>query len=138
MMLKVTVNSEPDLTTVKLEGKLVSVWVDEAGKCTDEIVSKVRRARVAVDLTDVTFIDEAGKRLLAALAHEGVRLISDAPLIDAIVSEIGVRNKERARTPATAEPARTRNSPRCASAVAATALPRVASDRQRSVQPGER
>jgi hypothetical protein len=137
-MLRVTVSSEPDLTTVKLEGKLVSVWVDEAGKFTDKIVSKVRRAQVAVDLTDVTFIDEAGKRLLAALANEGVRLISDAPLIDAIVSEIGVRNGARATTPATAKPARTRNSPRCTSALAATALTKIASDRQGSVQPGER
>lgn len=132
-MLRVTVNSEPGLTTVKLEGKLVSVWVDVASKYIDEIVPKARGAHIAADLTDVTFIDEGGKRLLAALANEGVRLISDAPLIDAIVSEIGVRNRARARTPATAEPARTRNSPRCASAVVATALTKIAPDPQRSV-----
>ncbi|MGZ4839204.1 MAG: hypothetical protein ACXVZR_11690 [Terriglobales bacterium] len=87
-MLRVTVSSELDLTTVKLEGKLASAWVPEASKCADEIVSTVRAANVAVDLTAVTFVDQAGKSLLAALAKEGVRLISDDPIMDAIVNDV--------------------------------------------------
>ena len=94
-MLRVTVNSEPDLTTVKLEGKLASVWVQEASKCADEIVATVRSQNVAVDLTDVTFVDDAGKKMLAVLAHEGVHLISDDPAMDAIVNEIVVRTAAR-------------------------------------------
>lgn len=104
-MLKVTVNSELDVTTIKLEGKLASVWVNEAAGCADEIVSTVRSQNVAVDLTDVTFIDEAGKRLLAALANQGVRLISDDPVMDAIVNEIVMRKISRPAVPVKAEPA---------------------------------
>ncbi|MBZ5570145.1 MAG: hypothetical protein LAN64_20185 [Acidobacteriia bacterium] len=100
-MLTVAVNSELDLATVKLAGKLASIWVVEAGKRAEEIVSTVRSENVAVDLTEVTFIDEAGKRLLAALANEGIRLISDDPVMDAIVNEIVGR--KMARPPALAK-----------------------------------
>jgi ABC-type transporter Mla MlaB component len=91
-MLKATVSSEPDLTTVKLEGKLASAWVLEAAKCAEEIVSTVRAANVAVDLTAVTFVDQAGKSLLTALAKAGVRLISDDPVMDAIVNDVAAQN----------------------------------------------
>ncbi|MBZ5629600.1 MAG: hypothetical protein LAO06_12120 [Acidobacteriia bacterium] len=94
-MLRVTVNSELDLATVKLAGQLASVEVDEAGRCAEEVVSTVRSKNVAVDLTEVTFIDEAGRRLLAALANEGVRLISDDPVMDAIVNQIVGRKMTR-------------------------------------------
>ena len=94
-MLRVTVNSDLDLATMKLAGQLSSVSVDEAGKCAEEIVSTVRSKNVAVDLTEVTFIDEAGKGLLAALANEGVRLISDDPAMDAIINKIVGRKMAR-------------------------------------------
>lgn len=90
-MLRVTVDSEPDLITLKLEGKLASLWVHEATKCAEEIVATVRSQTVAVDLSGVTLIDEPGKRLLAGLASRGVRLIADDPVMDEIVNEIVVR-----------------------------------------------
>ena len=107
-MLRVTVSSDLDLTTIRLEGKLAAAWVLEASKCAEEIVSTVRAANVAVDLTAVTFVDRAGKSLLAALAKAGVRLISDDPVMDAIVNDVAAQNLAQ-RVPAKVEMACSRS-----------------------------
>jgi hypothetical protein len=41
-----------------------------------------------VDLADVSFVDAAGKNLLAGLVRQGIRLTSDDAAMDALVSDI--------------------------------------------------
>ena len=41
-----------------------------------------------VELADVSFVDAAGKELLAELSREGVHLISDDIAMDALVADI--------------------------------------------------
>jgi anti-anti-sigma regulatory factor len=55
---------------VKVEGKLLQPWVEELARaCTPPAVTT---ACIRLDLSAVTFVDEAGVRLLRELVDRGV------------------------------------------------------------------
>ena len=70
-MLKITFQDTPDRTTVKLEGKLSGPWVEELERSWTEH-SPGASENVIIDLSDVTYIDPEGKRLLARMMDKGV------------------------------------------------------------------
>ena len=86
-MLKITVRDGNDIRII-VEGKLASDWVDELRKCCRNVLSRSHPRNVLVDLADVSFVDAAGKNLLAGLAQQGIRLTSDDAAMDALVSDI--------------------------------------------------
>ena len=57
-------------------GHLAGPWVDELRACWSEARRGAPRARAVVDLTDVTFIDEAGERLLADMQRAGTEFVA--------------------------------------------------------------
>src|SRR5262245_25810763 len=63
-MLRITVLYNRESVTFQLEGKLAGPWVRELERCWQD--SQARRG-LRVDLTSLTFIDAAGKALLAAM-----------------------------------------------------------------------
>jgi anti-anti-sigma regulatory factor len=64
-MLRIT-TTEAKLT---LHGQLAGPWVAELKSAWDESLR-------VVDLTDVTFVDEAGARVLCAMKDAGVRFVA--------------------------------------------------------------
>ena len=59
----------------QLCGRLASSWVGELRACWRNS-RRVPVARVVLDLTDVTFIDEAGEELLSEMLSAGVEFIA--------------------------------------------------------------
>jgi hypothetical protein len=55
---------------LKLEGKLLGLWVEELGRVCEELNRGECRA-IRLDLSAVTFLDEAGTRLLRELMRGG-------------------------------------------------------------------
>jgi anti-anti-sigma regulatory factor len=86
-MLRITVRDGDNIRII-VEGKLVSAWVDELRNCCRTVLSHSQPQNVLVDLADVSFVDAAGKNLLAGLARQGIRLTSDDAAMDALVSDI--------------------------------------------------
>lgn len=70
-MLKITFQDTPGSTKVKLEGKLSGPWVEELERSWTEH-SPQSSEHVIIDLSDVTYIDPEGKRLLARMVNRGV------------------------------------------------------------------
>lgn len=71
-MLKITVSHEHPGMSFTLSGRLVGPWVQELRQCwLMADMDDPRQCRV--DLRDVSFIDEAGARLLAQMTREGSR-----------------------------------------------------------------
>ena len=95
-MLKITVSNTSLGTTFVLSGRLAGPWVDELRNCwLKQEVDKP--ALCHVDLREVTFIDEAGTRLLFQMSREGVTIQASGCLTRAIVQSLdktGVRNHE--------------------------------------------
>ncbi len=87
-MLRITVHDKPRILTFQLEGCLAGPWLREVEACWESTLAQKHQPSLRVDLTDVTFIDEAGKTCLAAMHRQGAEFIAADCLTKAIVAEI--------------------------------------------------
>ena len=85
-MLRITTAEDPEAKTFLLEGKLAGPWVQELEACwrNDATGPPGRR----IDLREVTFIDAAGKDLLARLHQDGAELVAVDCMTRAIIETI--------------------------------------------------
>ena len=87
-MLRITVHDNPSGVTFQLEGRLAGPWVRELEGCWQDTLACRSDPTARVDLTGVTFIDDAGKACLAALHHRGAEFVAADCLMKSIVAEI--------------------------------------------------
>jgi hypothetical protein len=70
-MLRVTVTTLSELTTVILEGRLAGAWVPELATCWRKLIATRDARSIQINLDGVTFIDGAGKALIRAIQRRG-------------------------------------------------------------------
>jgi anti-anti-sigma regulatory factor len=87
-MLRITLDKNSRCTTLRLEGRLTGPWVDELERAWRALTPDPVDGRVAVDLTDVTFVGEDGKKLLEAMYGEGAKLKASGCVTRRLVEEI--------------------------------------------------
>lgn len=90
-MLKITEQREAQNLTFKLAGKLAGEWTPELERCWRYTTAALQPASVSLDLTEVTFVDDAGKQLLLAMAQARVNLIAADVQMRALVEQITQR-----------------------------------------------
>ena len=95
-MLRITIHDQAGATCFFVEGKLVGPLVKELEKCWGSASAADPSGAVLVNLASVTFIDSEGQALLTRMRREGVRLLSNGPLINAIVAKIEAEVGQRA------------------------------------------
>ena len=80
--------------TLKMEGKLVGEWSEQA-KClvTADVVPK----GLVVDLTEVSYIDSAGERLLSWLGGVGALFAASGMYTTAVCERLGLSCTRRRR-----------------------------------------
>jgi anti-anti-sigma regulatory factor len=88
-MLRITIDKNVRTTTLRVEGRLTGLWVDELERAWRAVATDSADGRVAVDLTDVTFVGEEGKQLLETMYAEGVKLKASGCVTRRLVEEIG-------------------------------------------------
>jgi anti-anti-sigma regulatory factor len=88
-MLRITIDKNSRATTLRLEGRLTGPWVDELERTWRAVASGPADGRVSVDLTDVTFVGEEGKKLLKVMYAEGAKLKASGCVTRRLVEEIG-------------------------------------------------
>jgi anti-anti-sigma regulatory factor len=71
-MLRITATRTTDAGTLKVEGRLAGLWVDELSRAA--AAARADAARVVLDLGDVTFVDAEGIALLRTLRDGGIAL----------------------------------------------------------------
>src|SRR5215813_662715 len=87
-MVKIsTVDGTGKVTTVRLEGRLVDVWVTEVRKHCDTVLSKSRE--LILDLASVSFADRPGIELLQKLQAKNVRLVNCSPFLAGQIEDKG-------------------------------------------------
>ena len=92
-MLRITVHDNPQAFTFQLEGRLAGPWLRELEECWKSTLNQQRKPILRVDLTEVTFIDDAGKACLAAMHREGAELLAADCLTKDFVAEITQETK---------------------------------------------
>ena len=75
-MLRVSYSDTADAERWKLCGRLAGPWVDELRSCWRQARERAPRAHAVVDLKDVSFIDEAGEKLLGEMELSGAELVT--------------------------------------------------------------
>ena len=88
-MLRITIDKNVRATTLRVEGRLTGLWVGELERAWRAVATDSAAGRVAVDLTDVTFVAEEGKQLLETMYAEGVKLKASGCVTRRLVEEIG-------------------------------------------------
>lgn len=84
-MLKITIHSDERRTSFELEGRLAGAWVEELRSCWETLVDD---CQLGVNLKAVTFIDEAGRRLLTEMHRQGIAIEGSGCMTAAIIDEI--------------------------------------------------
>lgn len=87
-MLRITVHDNQESLCFQLEGRLTGPWLPELEACWQSTLAHQRKPILRVDLTGVTFIDDAGKTCLAAMHRQGAELVAADCLTKEIVAEI--------------------------------------------------
>src|SRR5262245_32607601 len=75
-MLRVSYSDTDGRQRWSLCGHLAGPWVDELRSCWQYVRKHAPRAAVTVDLSDVTFIDEAGEGLLSEMQDAGTEFVA--------------------------------------------------------------
>ena len=88
LMLRITTQGSARTLVFRLEGRLESLWVAELESCWRGMENHAGRLIRRVDLNGVTFVDDAGKALLARMYDQGAELVAGDCLMKAIVEEI--------------------------------------------------
>jgi len=87
-MLKISIEKNSRSTTLRVEGRLTGPWVDELERTWHSVTSGAADGRVSVDLTDVTFVSEEGKKLLETMYGGGAKLKASGCVTRRLVDEI--------------------------------------------------
>jgi hypothetical protein len=87
-MLRITVHDEAQATTFQLEGRLTGKWVQELEDCWRGNLAVAPTSAVRFDLSEVSFIDAAGKEFLAERYREGHELVAAGCMMKFVVAEI--------------------------------------------------
>jgi hypothetical protein len=89
-MLRITSHENNGTVCFKLSGKLKGTWVPEMEQCWRN-ANTGRNKALIVDLTDVEFVDTAGRYLLTLMHAYGASFVADTPLMTELVAEISAQ-----------------------------------------------
>jgi anti-anti-sigma regulatory factor len=88
-MLKITVHEAADRLRIELEGRLAGASGYELEHCWRTARARHPNRTLAVDLTGIIFIDQAGRYLLQLMHRDGVRLVGSGLMLQDILDHIG-------------------------------------------------
>jgi outer membrane protein len=93
-MLRITVEKKPDKISLTVEGKLAGPWVSALEESWRDLRDSSSGESLSINLCGVSYIDAAGKALLAEIHQQGAKLVAEGCLNQAIVREIAAKQNE--------------------------------------------
>jgi hypothetical protein len=94
-MLRITIAETLTEQRWTLEGRLVHPWVSELKSSWTRTETARRERRCVVDLTEVTFIDKSGEKVLAELCREGAEFVATGVYTQHVVDNIERKKSNR-------------------------------------------
>ena len=98
-MMRITTNENPHALTLRLEGRLEGPWAALLEKSWRKTSGAGRRKAFRVDMSGVSFIDAAGRRVIAAMHKHGVEFTAGDALTQAMIDEITADRPDTRRAP---------------------------------------
>jgi anti-anti-sigma regulatory factor len=79
--LKISVHETDEVVVLKIEGRTAKPLVDELNRTWQNLASSLGSRKLSIDLRGVTFMDLAGRHLLAEIhAKTGAEFLADTPM----------------------------------------------------------
>ena len=89
LMLRITIHETTETLTINLEGRVTGPFAAELQQAWDVAAQGLKARAVFVDLRNVLYVDEEGKRVLRAIeAQTGAELIATTPWARQLAAEI--------------------------------------------------
>lgn len=89
-----TIQDDTGPTTLKLAGRLAGPAVAELERCWLAVLNLQQGRPNRLDLTDVTYVDDAGKQLLGLMVRRQTRLIGVGLMAQSIIEEMMHRDEK--------------------------------------------
>jgi ABC-type transporter Mla MlaB component len=88
VVLKISVQDASDSVTVQLAGKIAGPWTAELERTWHKLAKSLDSKKLCLDLCDVTYVDEAGRKLLREIySKTGAEIRGNSPLTKYFVEE---------------------------------------------------
>jgi hypothetical protein len=87
-MLRIVTSQRGEIVTISLHGRLAGDWVGLVERSWRSIAGSVPAAQVTTILSDVSFIDAAGERLLERMWRQGVQFVASGCMNRYVVEKI--------------------------------------------------
>jgi anti-anti-sigma regulatory factor len=96
--LKVTIQEDGQSMTLKIDGRVVGTNVPELHRAWRELVPSLGSRKLSVDLRGVTFIDAAGRSVLAEIhSTANAEFLADTPMTKYFAEEAKLSIRTRAK-----------------------------------------
>jgi len=80
-MLRITLQENEKVQTIKLEGKIAGPWVEEFNRSWQSLEPLPSSRELQLDLREVAFVDAKGRELLRKIYQQtNARFLTDSPL----------------------------------------------------------
>jgi anti-anti-sigma regulatory factor len=96
--MRITIHETDKIVTLKIEGRVVDLLTSELNRSWQELAPSLGSKKLSVDLRGVTFMDSAGRHLLAQIhAKTGAEFLADTPMTKHFAEEAmqGIRTNSR-------------------------------------------
>jgi len=87
-MLRIVTEQDGDLYTLSLHGRVAGEWVSLLDRYWRGIADWTPSARITVVLTDVSYIDAEGERVLEHMWHHGVEFVTSGCMNRYVIDKI--------------------------------------------------
>jgi hypothetical protein len=79
--MKISMNDDAMVATLKVEGRVVGPWAAELERTWHDLWTSTRPKRLQLDIRGVTFADQKGSRILREIVRvTGANIVADSPL----------------------------------------------------------
>jgi hypothetical protein len=96
-MLRIVTEQHEGLYTIALHGKIAGEWVPVLDHFWQCLTKSVPSPRLTAVLTDVSFIDGDGERLLERMWRDGVRFVASGCMNRHVIERIEARSRAERR-----------------------------------------
>jgi hypothetical protein len=90
-MLRIVTEQHGDIFTISLHGRMAGDWVALLDRYWRSIVDSVPAAKITAVLSDVSFIDTEGERLLERMSQHGVEFVASGCMNRHVIDTIRER-----------------------------------------------
>ena len=88
-MLRITISESDHAIVIKLEGRIAGPWAEELDRVWVETAPHLGSRKLTIQLSNVTYADAAGKRVLREIAAQAdAELVTDSLWTQCLAEEV--------------------------------------------------